>query len=151
MFSEEEHVCLCFLRWWGRIGKGQATLLAQASLRGVNRSRQGPVVHTHSHIYTHRHGQVAMILIPSKLYALFYTDTLGRVLAVGPNQMLASSVSLMWAKGSKQWQLIKTEILEHCRATSNWKQTSSMLGADQHPRPKQPDAYTAHHAGIRPS
>lgn len=57
------------------MGKGQATLLAQASLRGVNRSRQGPVAHTC--IYTLA-GQGAMLLIPTKSYVLPYTDTLGR-------------------------------------------------------------------------
>lgn len=52
-----------------RMGKGQATLLAQASLRGVNRSRQGPVAHTHRRIYTLA-WQRPLILIPAKSYAL---------------------------------------------------------------------------------
>lgn len=50
-FSVEEHVCICILQRRETMGKGQATLLAQASLRGVNRSRQGPVARTHTHIH----------------------------------------------------------------------------------------------------
>lgn len=41
----------CVHMYFAATGKGQVTLPAQASLRGVNRSRRGPVAPTHHHIH----------------------------------------------------------------------------------------------------
>ncbi len=70
---------LVFLAVMGKDREGPSYSAGSGFIKRCKQISAGPSgAHTLTHICAPA-WQVAMILIPSKLYALFYTDTLGRV------------------------------------------------------------------------